>query len=93
MLRFGGPFTPEPPSRTLTVIFDTISAEKQSDNLAEDFVHREIHRSAFSRWFSIDEDTYEVGKIDANLSNGILSITIPKKEAVIRPLPRKIEVK
>jgi len=70
-----------------------ISAEKQSDNLAEDFVHREIHRSAFSRWFSIDEDTYEVGKIDANLSNGILSITIPKKEAVIRPLPRKIEVK
>ena len=70
-----------------------ISAEKQADNLAEDFVHREIHRSAFSRWFSIDEDTYEVGKIDANLSNGILSITIPKKTEAVKPLPRKIEVK
>ena len=70
-----------------------ISAEKQADNLAEDFVHREIHRSAFSRWFSIDEDTYEVGKIDASLNNGILSITIPKKETAVKPLPRKIEVR
>ena len=70
-----------------------ISAEKQANNLADDFVHREIHRSAFSRWFSIDEDTYEVGKIDASLNNGILSITIPKKETAVKPLPRKIEVK
>ena len=70
-----------------------ISAEKQADNLADEFVHREIHRSAFSRWFSIDEDTYEVGKIDANLANGILSMTIPKKLEAVKPLPRKIEVK
>ena len=70
-----------------------ISAEKQANNLADDFVHREIHRSAFSRWFSVDEDTYEVGKIDASLHNGILSITIPKKEEAVKPLPRKIEVK
>jgi HSP20 family protein len=70
-----------------------ISAEKQANNLADDFVHREIHRSAFSRWFSIDEDTYDVGKVDASLNNGILSITIPKKETAVKPLPRKIEVK
>ena len=69
-----------------------ISAEKQSP-IADEFVHREIHRSAFSRWFSVDEDTYEVGKIDASLHNGILSITIPKKEEAVKPLPRKIEVK
>ena len=70
-----------------------ISAEKQANNLADDFVHREIHRSAFSRWFSVDEDTYEVGRIDASLNNGILSITIPKKEEAVKPLPRKIEVR
>ena len=70
-----------------------ISAEKQANNLADDFVHREIHRSAFSRWFSVDEDTYEVGKIDASLHNGILSITIPKKDEAVKPLPRKIEVR
>jgi len=69
-----------------------ISAEKQADNLADEFVHREIHRSAFSRWFSIDEDTYEVSKIDASLANGILSITIPKKAEAVKPLPRRIEV-
>ena len=69
-----------------------ISAEKQHP-AADEFVHREIHRSAFSRWFSIDEETYEVGKIDANLNNGILSITIPKKETAVKPLPRKIEVR
>ena len=70
-----------------------ISAEKQANNLADDFVHREIHRSAFSRWFSVDEDTYDVGRIDASLNNGILSITIPKKEEAVKPLPRKIEVR
>ena len=69
-----------------------ISAEKQVDG-ADDFVHREIHRSAFSRWFSVDEEIYQVNKIDAKLNDGILSITIPKKEEAVKPLPRTIEVK
>jgi HSP20 family protein len=69
-----------------------ISADKQADT-ADDFVHREIHRSAFSRWFSVDEDVYDIEKIDAELVDGILSITIPKKDEAIKPLPRKIEVK
>jgi HSP20 family protein len=68
-----------------------ISADKQNrDN--NDFIHREIHRSAFSRWFSVDEEVYEVNKINANLVDGILSITIPKKDEAVKPLPRKIEV-
>ena len=69
-----------------------ISADKQVDS-PHDFVHREIHRSAFSRYFSVDEEVYDVGKIDAGLTDGILSITIPKKEEAVQPLPRKIEVK
>ena len=69
-----------------------ISADKQPD-APDDFVHREIHRSAFSRWFSVDEDVYDVGKIDAALADGILSITLPKKAEAVKPLPRKIEVK
>jgi len=68
-----------------------ISAEKQSPD-GEDYIHREIHRSAFSRWFSVDEEVYDVGKINANLTEGILSITIPKKEESVKPLPRRIEV-
>lgn len=69
-----------------------ISADKQVDS-PHDFVHREIHRSAFSRYFSVDEEVYDVKKIDASLTDGILSITIPKKEEAVQPLPRKIEVK
>jgi|TARA_Y100000310_G_scaffold261161_1_gene270387 HSP20 family protein len=69
-----------------------ISADKQADS-PHDFVHREIHRSAFTRYFSVDEEVYDVGKIDAGLTDGILSITIPKKEEAVQPLPRKIEVK
>ena len=69
-----------------------ISADKQVDS-PHDFVHREIHRSAFSRYFSVDEEVYDVGKIDASLTHGIISITIPKKEEAVKPLPRKIEVK
>ena len=69
-----------------------ISADKQYDG-PDDFVHREIHRSAFSRWFSVDEDVYDIEKIDAELVDGILSITIPKKDEAVKPLPRKIEVK
>ena len=69
-----------------------ISADKQVDS-PHDFVHREIHRSAFSRYFSVDEEVYDVGKIDASLTDGIISITIPKKEEAVKPLPRKIEVK
>ena len=69
-----------------------ISADKQAND-ADDFIHREIHRSAFSRWFSVDEEVYDVGKIDASHDEGILSITIPKKVEAVKPLPRKIEVK
>ena len=68
-----------------------ISADKQIRE-GDDFIHREIHRSAFSRWFSVDEEVYEVNNINANLADGILSITIPKKEEAVKPLPRKIEV-
>jgi HSP20 family protein len=69
-----------------------LSAEKQAD-AADDFIHREIHRSAFSRWFSVDEEVYDVSNINASLNDGILSVTIPKKEEAVKPLPRRIEVK
>ena len=68
-----------------------ISADKQN-RVDEDYIHREIHRSAFSRWFSVDEEVFEVNNINASLVDGILSITIPKKDEAIKPLPRKIEV-
>jgi len=43
----------------------------------------------YRRVFSVDE-TLDARKIDANLSQGVLELTIPKTEAV---KPRKIEIK
>ncbi|MFW6139381.1 MAG: Hsp20/alpha crystallin family protein [Spirochaetota bacterium] len=43
----------------------------------------------YRRVFALDE-TLDPEKIDAKLSNGVLELTIPKKEAV---KPKKIEVK
>ena len=71
--------------------FLKISADKQ-ENALDDFVHREIHRSSFSRWFSVDEDTYNTTDINASLLNGILSIRILKKAELVKPPPRKIAV-
>jgi HSP20 family protein len=68
-----------------------ISAEDQ-DDVEGDFMHREIHRSAFSRWFSVDEETYQVDKIDASLNEGILSVTIPKRPEAVKASPREIVV-
>ncbi len=70
----------------------TVSAEKQPPVDGGEFVHREIHRSGFSRAFSVDESIYDVDKISADLLSGILSVTIPKKEEVLPPLPKKISI-
>lgn len=71
----------------------TISADKQSTEGSTEFLHREIHRSSFSRSFSVDNSLYDVSKIDADLLNGILSISIPKFEEKVPPIPREISIK
>lgn len=70
----------------------TISAEKQSGAPEGAWMHKEIHRSSFSRSFSVDDKIYDVGKINADLKNGILSIIIPKQEEKIPPLPKEIKI-
>ena len=71
----------------------TISADKQSADVDSEWLHKEIHRSSFSRSFSVDNSLYDVSKIDADLINGILSISIPKFEEKVPPVPREISIK
>ena len=71
----------------------TISADKQSTDVDSEWLHKEIHRSSFSRSFSVDNSLYDVSKIDADLLNGILSISIPKLEEKVPPIPREISIK
>ena len=73
----------------------TISSEKKLVNETKEgqqFTRREFSYQSFSRSFTLPE-TIEGEKIEAKYENGILSVSIPKKEEA-KPKPLKqIEVK
>lgn len=62
----------------------TISAETKSEKSEDDenskFTRKEFSYTSFSRSFTLDEETVDTEKIVAKYENGILNITIPKKE-------------
>jgi HSP20 family protein len=69
-----------------------ISADGQEAADGE-FLHREIHRSSFCRWFPVDESIYDIDNIEAVLADGILTLTVPRRDEAKAPVPRKITVK
>jgi HSP20 family protein len=50
--------------------------------------HAELREPRFARAFSLSAD-FDVSKIDANLSDGVLKLSIPRREEA---RPRRIEV-
>ncbi len=72
----------------------TISSEKKVENEigeGEHFTKREFSYQSFTRSFTLP-DTADGDKIAANYENGILLVSIPKKEEA-KPRPsRKIEI-
>lgn len=51
--------------------------------------HAEVRAPRFARAFSVSDD-FDTTKIDANLTNGVLKLTIPRREEA---RPRRIEVR
>ncbi|MEM6316329.1 MAG: Hsp20/alpha crystallin family protein [Bacteroidota bacterium] len=72
----------------------TISSEKKeekSEKEGEKFTRKEFRYAAFKRTFTLPE-TVDATKIGANYEDGILNISIPKKEEA-KPVPaRTIEI-
>lgn len=72
----------------------TISAERKINNDEEDkkqnFVKRERFYGSFSR--SFDVTGIDTDAIDASYTDGILTLTLPKKKEVI-PASRRLEIK
>jgi HSP20 family protein len=68
----------------------TISGERKhiADGSKVRVLHSEIPGGAFERSFVLPKDV-DAGKLDAQLSNGILTLTMPKAE---RSIPRDIPV-
>lgn len=73
----------------------SISSEKKAENETKEgqqFIRREFSYQSFSRSFNLPESV-EGEKIKAKYENGILSVSIPKKEEA-KPKPvKQIEIK
>ncbi len=70
----------------------TISSEKESEANGEDYKRREFQYNSFKRTFSLPDNIVNGEKVVANYNNGVLSITLPKKEEAIPKPARAIEV-
>lgn len=73
----------------------TISSEKKNENETKEgqqFTRKEFSYQSFSRSFTLP-NTVESDRISAKYENGLLTITIPKKEEA-KPKPvKQIEIK
>ena len=71
----------------------TVSFEKSEENKKENkqFIKREFVTQSFKRSFTLDEKINS-DDINAKYENGILFLTLPKKEEV-KVLPKEISVK
>lgn len=71
----------------------TVSSEKKMEKKEEKegYSRKEFSYNSFSRSFTIPDNTKE-GSIDAKYQNGILKISIPKKEVTVSKPSREIAV-
>ncbi|ANH81815.1 heat-shock protein [Niabella ginsenosidivorans] len=72
----------------------TISSEKQTNNEEEkaNYTRREFSYQSFQRTFQLPKDVVDEESIQAKYENGVLQLTIPKKEEARKKVPKKIEV-
>ena len=73
----------------------TISSEKREEKKEkkeETYTRREFSHMSFQRTFTIPENVVNGEKIGAKYSDGILHITLPKKEEVKPKPPKEIKI-
>ena len=72
-----------------------ITAKKEQKEEVKDgkYYRREFNYSSFSRSFQIP-DSVDASSIEANYKNGVLTVTLPKREEVVaKETTRTIEIK
>ena len=73
----------------------TIKSETtQKDEVKEknEYIRKEFSHQSFQRSFSLNADLVDSTKINANYVDGILKITLPKKETAKNKAVRNIEI-
>ena len=72
----------------------TIASEKKHEENREDekYTRREFSYQSFRRNFTLPKDVVDEDGIVAKYENGVLRLTIPKKEHAKQKMPRLIEI-
>ncbi|WP_217606554.1 Hsp20/alpha crystallin family protein [Chitinophaga sp. GbtcB8] len=72
----------------------TISStkEQQEEKKEKNYTRREFSYQSFQRSFELAKDVVDEDKINARYENGLLHLTIPKKEEAKQKGPRTIQV-
>lgn len=72
----------------------TISSTKQQqeEKKEQNYTRREFSYQSFQRSFELAKDVVDEDKINARYENGLLHLTIPKKEEAKQKGPRTIQV-
>jgi len=74
----------------------TISSEKseefQDDRERDKYSRREFSYQSFQRSFTLPKEVVDEDKIEAHYREGVLQLSIPKKEKAKQKQPRKIEI-
>lgn len=72
----------------------SISSEVKTENQLEEsnYTRREFGYSSFKRTFTLP-DTVESDRVNANYNDGILLVTLPKREEAKQKPPKRIEIK
>jgi HSP20 family protein len=72
----------------------TISSAKQQEETKkeENYTRREFSYQSFTRTFQLPKDVVDPEKIMATYENGLLNLTIPKKEEAKQKGPKQISI-
>jgi HSP20 family protein len=72
----------------------TISSVKQQNEITEEsnYTRREFSYQSFQRSFELPKDVVDDEHITARYQNGLLLLTVPKKEEAKQKPPRMIEI-
>lgn len=68
------------------------SREHEDEKKEENYIRREFSYQSFQRSFELPKNVVDAEKINARYENGLLYLTIPKKEEVKQSAPRVITV-
>jgi HSP20 family protein len=72
----------------------TIASSKENSNEVKDgrYTRQEFSYQSFQRSFQLPKDVVNENQIEARYDNGVLYLTIPKKEEAKKKPPRLIEI-